>query len=215
MASRHFASLSLAALVALIAAGNVQEPWEEIDRRYRRRAVDAAFAVVRHVWPERSDEAADIAQEALVRAYCNLDRYDRSKSFWPWLRTIVKRRAIDRLRKSQRWRNARRGIHLLASSDEDVVDRAPLPEETLIGRECLQEARRRLREAVDCLTARERDLFLRFYAGDECVTSLAVDSRLARQTVRCILTRAKSKLTERLGSVRLTNRELKIVFNTV
>lgn len=42
--------------------------------------------------------AEDIAQEAFLAALGALDRFDRSRPFGPWLRTIVARRAIDTLR---------------------------------------------------------------------------------------------------------------------
>ena len=39
--------------------------------------------------------AEDIAQEGFVAAVRALERFDRSRPFGPWLRTIVARRAID------------------------------------------------------------------------------------------------------------------------
>jgi RNA polymerase sigma-70 factor (ECF subfamily) len=53
----------------------------------------AAWLIVRdaHV-------AEDLAQEGFVAALGALDRFDRSRPFGPWLRTIVARRAIDAAR---------------------------------------------------------------------------------------------------------------------
>jgi RNA polymerase sigma-70 factor, ECF subfamily len=42
--------------------------------------------------------AEDIAQEGFVAAIGALERFDRSRPFGPWLRTIVARRAIDAAR---------------------------------------------------------------------------------------------------------------------
>ncbi len=44
-------------------------------------------------------EAEDAAQEAFLRAYSNLPRYDHSRSFKTWLLTIASNHCIDRLRK--------------------------------------------------------------------------------------------------------------------
>jgi RNA polymerase sigma-70 factor, ECF subfamily len=56
-------------------------------------AYRAAWLVV------RDDHAAeDVAQEGFVAALRALDRFDRSRPFGPWLRTIVTRRAIDATR---------------------------------------------------------------------------------------------------------------------
>ena len=44
-------------------------------------------------------EAEDAAQEAFLRAYSNLPRYDHNRSFKTWLLTIASNHCIDRLRK--------------------------------------------------------------------------------------------------------------------
>jgi RNA polymerase sigma-70 factor (ECF subfamily) len=73
------------------------------------RGDPAALAVLyRAHWPAayraawlivRDDHAAeDLAQEGFVAAFGALERFDRSRPFGPWLRTIVARRAIDAVR---------------------------------------------------------------------------------------------------------------------
>jgi RNA polymerase sigma-70 factor (ECF subfamily) len=44
-------------------------------------------------------EAEDAAQEAFLRAYTHLDRYDPERSFKTWLLSITSNYCIDRLRK--------------------------------------------------------------------------------------------------------------------
>jgi RNA polymerase sigma-70 factor, ECF subfamily len=56
-------------------------------------AYRAAFLIVRD-----AHAAEDIAQEGFVAAIGALERFDRSRPFGPWLRTIVARRAIDAAR---------------------------------------------------------------------------------------------------------------------
>jgi len=46
-----------------------------------------------------STEAEDATQEAFIRAYFNLERYDTSRSFKTWLLSITSNHCIDRLRK--------------------------------------------------------------------------------------------------------------------
>ncbi|MCZ7543901.1 MAG: sigma-70 family RNA polymerase sigma factor [Anaerolineae bacterium] len=46
-----------------------------------------------------ANEAEDAAQEAFLRAYRNLHRYDMSRSFKTWLLSITSNYAIDRLRR--------------------------------------------------------------------------------------------------------------------
>jgi len=47
------------------------------------------------------DNASDITQEVFVKAWRNLKRFDRSKSFRTWIFTIAKRTVIDWLRKKR------------------------------------------------------------------------------------------------------------------
>jgi RNA polymerase sigma-70 factor (ECF subfamily) len=68
-------------------------------------ALDALFcahwpAAYRAAWLIVRDAhaAEDLAQEGFVAAIGALDRFDHSRPFGPWLRTIVARRAIDAAR---------------------------------------------------------------------------------------------------------------------
>lgn len=47
----------------------------------------------------RSTEAEDAAQDAFVRAYQNLAKFDLERPFAPWLYQIARRQCLDRLRK--------------------------------------------------------------------------------------------------------------------
>lgn len=48
------------------------------------------------------DEAADLAQEAFIRAYEKLETFDTAKRFFPWLYTLASNVARDSLRKKGR-----------------------------------------------------------------------------------------------------------------
>jgi RNA polymerase sigma-70 factor (ECF subfamily) len=80
----------------------------QLVRRAQRGETEAVEELFAHLWPRchraawliTQDRAAaeDVAQEGLVAAIAALDRFDRSRRLWPWLRTIVARRAIDHAR---------------------------------------------------------------------------------------------------------------------
>lgn len=59
---------------------------------------DAVYNLCYRLLGERT-EAEDAAQEAFLRAYSNLERYDHNRSFKTWLLTIASNHCIDRLRK--------------------------------------------------------------------------------------------------------------------
>jgi RNA polymerase sigma-70 factor, ECF subfamily len=63
---------------------------EALFRLHWPRAFRAAFLVVHD-----AVAAEDIAQESFLAAIRNLDRFDRSRPFGPWLHRIVVNRAID------------------------------------------------------------------------------------------------------------------------
>lgn len=59
---------------------------------------DAVYNLCYRMLGERT-EAEDATQEAFIRAYNNLDRYDTGRSFKTWLLSIASNHCIDRLRK--------------------------------------------------------------------------------------------------------------------
>jgi len=58
-------------------------------------------AVLRRFFADPGD-VDDILQDALVRAYQNLDRYDASRALYPWLRKIAVNLALNELQKRKR-----------------------------------------------------------------------------------------------------------------
>lgn len=75
-------------------------------------------------------EAEDAAQEAFLRAYANLARYDTDRPFKTWLLSITSNHCIDRLRK--------RRLTWLSIEDEAMaphpalVSSAPNPEDAVL-----------------------------------------------------------------------------------
>ena len=73
--------------------------FEGLVRRYEERAWWAAY----HLLGD-GEEARDIAQDAFLRAYRALARFDFGMSFYTWLYRIVVNLSIDALRKRSRMR---------------------------------------------------------------------------------------------------------------
>ncbi|MCA9001953.1 MAG: sigma-70 family RNA polymerase sigma factor [Planctomycetes bacterium] len=154
----------------------------QVDEELVRRAQggdEAAFAelVSRHqtrVWRVarglvRSDEdAQDIAQEAFLRVFRGLDRFDSKYAFTTWLHRIVTNLCIDHLRKQ------RGQVSLSRRADEDETEglaqelpdhRDERPSDAIISRE---EARE-VREVLDGLAEHFRTaLVLREFEGLSC-----------------------------------------------
>ena len=79
-------------LLARARGGNLFA-FEEIVKRYQRRVYGVALRIVR-----RHDVADDVAQEAFIRAYQALDRFDPSRPFGPWICRIAANLAVNHVR---------------------------------------------------------------------------------------------------------------------
>ncbi len=90
--------------------------------RYEKRAFWVAFHVVGRV-----EDARDVAQEAFVRLFRSLDRYDFARSFYTWFYRIVMNLAIDQLRKIRSARSTSIEDFVSAMTDE----REPLASQPL------------------------------------------------------------------------------------
>ena len=71
-----------------------EDAFAQLVRRHERRA----FRVARNLVPSRED-AMDLAQEAFLRVFRSLDRFDFRHEFTTWLYRIVTNLGIDHLRK--------------------------------------------------------------------------------------------------------------------
>lgn len=80
-------------LVQRTLAGD-QQAFGELVLRYERDVFNLCYRMLN----ERG-EAEDAAQEAFLRAYSNLDRYDQERSFKTWVLSIASNHCIDRLRR--------------------------------------------------------------------------------------------------------------------
>lgn len=71
----------------------------------------------------RDDQAAqDAVQESFVKAWKALDGFDSSRAFFPWLRTIGVRTALDEIERTRR--------QPLAEHSEEILSQLPAPEDS-------------------------------------------------------------------------------------
>lgn len=71
------------------------------------------------------DDVADVAQEALVRAFRSLDRYDATRPFYPWLRRIAVNLALNELAKRKVRRPVEDAEELLLQLPDGAAADAP------------------------------------------------------------------------------------------
>lgn len=73
-----------------------QEAFEEIVMLYQNRVYYVCYRML-----GSREESEDIAQEAFVRAYMNLHKFDQKRKFSTWIFRIATNLCIDRLRKKK------------------------------------------------------------------------------------------------------------------
>jgi len=73
------------------------DAYRKIIERYRGKAMAMAINISGNF-----QDAEDVCQEAFIRAYNNLNKFDHTKNFKDWFYTIVYNQSIDVLRKRRR-----------------------------------------------------------------------------------------------------------------
>lgn len=125
---------------AIVACQNGdRNAYELIVRRYAGRAVGVARSILRD-----TARAEDAAQEAFVRAFRAIRRFDIEQSFYPWFYRILKNVCLTALKK------IRRGEFSI-----DVEDAPPLPAPPNDPSSHLE--RKELRATIDAAMARLSD----------------------------------------------------------
>ena len=88
-----WADAEMAELIALASDGS-RPARDEIARRLRQPAYVFALQLL-----GRPEDALDVAQEAMLRFFASIERFDRSRPVHPWLRRIVRNLVIDLVRR--------------------------------------------------------------------------------------------------------------------
>ncbi len=165
-----------AALVAGAKNGDINA-YAELVRRHQKLALRVAYLV-----SGSEADAEDITQDAFVKAYASLARFDPARPWTPWLLRIVRNEARNRRRRGGR--QAR--LALRVATDPVSGDAAPSPEAAIVTRD--QHAR--LLAVVDSLPKPQRDVIVcrYFLELSEVETSRALG--LAVGTVKSRTSRA-------------------------
>lgn len=130
-------------------------------------------------------DAEDIAQEAFVKAYENLDHYDAQKArFSTWLYKIAANLAIDWLRKN------RRLVHI------DDMEQYDQPTESTLNPDEIAA----LRQAIDHLEPPKLAEVIRaYYWEGKSYQEIAATFDTTTNTVGTWIRRAKAQLAEELA----------------
>ena len=162
--------------------------YEELVRRYQRIAYRTAYLIAGQA------EAEDATQQAFVKAYRSLDRFDPARPFRPWLLRIVANEARNLRRSAGR----RAGLELTLSGEPEVVE--PSPEHASIARE----RRQTLLRAMGRLSESDREVLGLRYFLDLSEAEMAEALDVPPGTVKSRLSRAMDRLRDAALDVGLT-----------
>ena len=155
-------------------------------------------------------DAEDAAQEAFLKAWRHLGRFDTQKSFKTWLFAIAKNSATDIMRK-------RRSVNISqfdTADDSNVLidtlaDPEPLPEE-LFERASLATE---VREALAILKPRDQTILDLRYTEDLSFEDIAKILRISPNTIRSLHRRALIALRKVLSHAISDNSDKKATIN--
>jgi RNA polymerase sigma-70 factor (ECF subfamily) len=182
-----------AAAVAKARAGD-SEAFRLLVERHSRALFRLAYRMTGN-----QHDAEDVVQEAFLKAYRNLDRFDERAQVGSWLYRIASNCAFDVLRARQR-REQR-----LESADADTGPELPAsepgPDRLALG----GDVRRRVDAALGRMSPRERAAFvLRHFEGrsiKEIGHALDLDANAVKQSVCRAVRKARQVLAPLAGAV--------------
>ncbi len=170
-----------AALSSRDAYGAVVRRFEAPLRRYVRRLLGQQVA-----------SADDVLQEAFIKAYMNLNDYDPTRPFGPWIYRIAHNEAISHLRK------LKSGPQPLPQADADaILERIAEPDDpaSLHGR---KNATAQLRRALDRLHPKYRYILTLRYLEEQSYDEISDILQLPPGTVATLLRRGLDRLRQDL-----------------
>jgi len=166
----------------LRAKGGDRKAFDVVVKRYANMVVGLAFKLL-----GSRDEALDCAQDAFVKAWENVARYDPKWSVATWLRRVVTNLALDRLRRRRSSAALSMVIEETFASDEaGPSERAEKKERSDV-----------VREIIELLPEKYRTvLILRDMEGVD-IADIALVTGTNAATVRWRLHRARALFRER------------------
>ena len=160
-----------------------QDALGELYHRYYKKVFQKCSSLMKD-----NDEAFDLAQEALLKAFDNLKNFRGESTFSTWLYIIVHRYCLEALKK----RNKRSVINSQLGSGEDTEY---LIESINISQD-QSEIENIMFSLINNLPEKERELLLLKYSKGESIDSLHSMYHISSSAVKMRLKRSKEKLNQ-------------------
>jgi RNA polymerase sigma-70 factor, ECF subfamily len=167
--------------------------YEDLVRMHQQRLLTVVGGILR-----RSEDVEDVAQQALVKAYVSLKRFDQRAAFGTWLYKIAVNECWDYFRKKK----VRRLVYEADLSEEQIEHLESLPEHTggalKLGQDAATRTEQRdLLDQLLCeLDEHDRSMLVMKEVGGFTVEEIGEALGLNVNTVKVRLFRARAKLVE-------------------
>jgi RNA polymerase sigma-70 factor (ECF subfamily) len=183
-----------AALVARAQAGD-DEAFAELVNHYERRI----FRTARNI-TQNDEDAEDVLQEAFLKAYANLDSFQRNSKFYTWLVRITVNEALMKLRK----RKTDRSVSLdeqLDTGEDTVIREIAVWDGTPEQRYSQEEIREILDREIATLEPIYRSVFQLRDIDELSTEETAQALGISIPAVKSRLLRARLQLREKLTKI--------------
>ncbi|PYX47475.1 MAG: RNA polymerase subunit sigma-24 [Acidobacteria bacterium] len=167
--------------------------FEELVRRYDRNV----FRIAQHITQNRED-AEDVVQEAFLKAYGNLSKFQEQSKFYTWLVRIAVNEALMKLRRRKPERTVSLDEDIKTEDDSlprEIADWSPNPEQQYTQ----SELREILSKTIQGLPPGFRTVFVLRDVEGLSTEETAAALELSVPAVKSRLLRARLQLRERLG----------------
>jgi RNA polymerase sigma-70 factor, ECF subfamily len=179
-------------IVELLQGGSHEVAFERLLERYERKVYRLCCSLMRD-----PDQAADAAQEILLRIWKALPSYDQRASLSTWIYTITRNRCLTAIER-------RRDLDSLSDPAVEQAAEAAIAVEPHAGEDHLD----LLRELVGALPERYRRTLTLYYYQEKSVAEVAVMLGQPEGTIKTNLHRARGLLSERVRALGLGDPKL-------
>lgn len=183
--ARPYTSLTDEELVSAVQNGE-QEAFSHIISRYQGKIYAYIQRLINH-----GDDATDITQDVFMKAYRHLNTVDTSRKFSSWLYRIAHNESVNWLKKKTRAKVESLDAHM--ENGGQFASKVDLAETY-----AREEEQKSVREAIDALPAKYREVMDRRYLKQQSYQEISEALGKPINTVGTLINRAKKQMEAHL-----------------
>jgi len=169
-----------------------QQAFAHIVQSYQRPVYNLCYRMLGD-----QQEAEDATQEAFIRAYTNIERYNPDRKFLNWMLTIASNHCIDRLRK--------RRVIWQSLEEDPYVEKVAMPDSADPQRSAeRKETSEQVQHWIDQLTPDYRTPIVLLYWYGYSYTEIADIMDISTPAVKSRLHRARKQLSQMIAQSQIS-----------